>query len=151
MSGRLGDSRKYLVDKARAEGADLRFAEPNELFIDIDASSFLSGLKKLAALRQRLWAVQRYHTRIVKVKRRLSRGGNGWHVTVTLAENISPEDRCLLHACCGSDPVRELLRLRAIKFSTSDQTPAFLDNPNHPDEDWPLEDAIKESRGVKLD
>lgn len=123
--------------KAEAEGLVVLTAASNELFIDIDDSLDINPV--VAKLR-----LIHKHYPILRVMRRVSKGGNGLHVRVVMAATLDARERCALHAIAGSDPVRELLRLKAIKHDTDDQPSIFLDNPFHP------EDVLMQLNGDRL-
>jgi hypothetical protein len=109
------------------EGLILSEAKSNELFIDLDDVDDLEPFFK------RIQRIHRLFKPIAGVYQRRSKGGKGWHIRVVMSTDIDLKDRVVLHLIAGSDPVRELLRLRAIHDKSEDQPSIFLDKPDHPE------------------
>lgn len=126
---------KKLEEKAAKEGLVLSFVNFNELFIDLDDTDDLTPTVK------KLQMVRRYFMPPVAAYKRRSKSGTGWHIRVVMPEPIELRERVALHAIIGSDPVRELLRLRAIRHGTDDQQSAFLDRPDFLEESLEIPEA----------
>lgn len=108
-----------------AEGLVLSAAKANELFIDLD------DVDDLTPFMGRLQSIHRLFKPILGVYQRRSKSGTGWHIRVVMSVDIDLKDRVVLHLIAGSDPVRELLRLRAIHNKSDDQPSIFLDKPEN--------------------
>lgn len=116
-----------LEETAKAEGLVLSCVGHNELFIDLD------DINDLQPFMQRLHQVHRLFKPIEAAYKRRSKSGKGWHIRVIMSVTLDIRERCAIHCAVGSDPKRELLRLRAIRDGTSDQTSVFLDKPENPE------------------
>jgi len=79
---------------------------PDELLLDIDDAEGLSRMEAALA------CLAINGEEVVEVKRTVSAGGNT-HVYLRLPRwgELDPVRRIALQACCGSDPIRELLSL----------------------------------------
>jgi len=125
MSAELTATR--LAAYAKDHDLDLSFALPNEMFIDLD------GTLDVGVLAARLREMSRIYIDPLAVRIRKSKSGTGLHVRLSMARPLLPLERVALHLYLGSDPKRELLRLKAIEHNTSDITPAFLDKKGEPE------------------
>lgn len=113
-----------------SEKLALHEAQDNELLIDLDDTQGLGQVRKQLDLINR-------HFKITKVYKRRSKGRKGWHIRAIMKiAFFDPRERQVLHLIAGSDPVRELIRMNAIRWQTSDQTPIFLDKPAHKEVLW---------------
>lgn len=117
-----------LEKQAKDEGLELNIVGMNELFIDLD------DVDDLTPFAFALAKVHRYFKPVIAAFKRRSKGGKGWHIRVVMSVVLDIRERCALHLAVGSDPVRELLRLRSIRDGTEDQQSVFLDNPLHAEE-----------------
>ncbi len=114
-----------ILAKAENENLVLTVAQANEVFIDIDDSLDIERVKT---------AVHNVHTLFRPVSCaywRVSKGGQGLHVVITMRHPVTDTERTTIAACCGSDPKRELLRLRALHFQTDDTLSLLLDKAGH--------------------
>lgn len=120
---------KRILKMVEAEKLALTIAKDTELFIDLDDVGPMTERK----LKAKLDLIDKTFCKIVSVHRRISKSENGWHIRVVLDRKIKPMERVALHILAGSDPLRELLRMRAIRGRTDDQQSIFLDKPKHPE------------------
>lgn len=121
MSDNYTKTMKRIIAKCEAEDLVLRIAQENEVFIDIDDSLDLEAVKAkinyVHTLYRPVWGADVC----------ISKSGTGLHVIIQMRAPLSHEERCVIAAACGSDPKRELLRLRAIHFQTDDVPSILLD------------------------
>jgi hypothetical protein len=112
----------------------LKKLQENELLLDLDNTD------QLDPVIERLKLIHKMFRPIKEAFVRRSRNGKGYHVRVFFETNVQLDgrERCALHAICGSDPIREILRLRSIRNATDDQASVFLDNPSFSEELLPL-------------
>lgn len=122
------DSPAKIRAMAEAEGLVISEVGFNELFVDLDDTDDLGPF-----IRRLHWVHKLFKPVLAAYKRR-SKSGKGYHIRVVMSVALDIRERCALHCAVGSDPKRELLRLRAIRDCTSDQTSVFLDKPENKEE-----------------
>lgn len=107
-------------DQARTLGQTVVLPKPNELQLDIDTVEAWGNYNR---------NFEKFDTHIIpidEVKVEPSRSGEEgkYHVTLTLAEDISAKNRILYQLLLGSDPVREMLSL--IRYVNEDPHPTLF-------------------------
>lgn len=133
MSKSYTKTMERIIAKMTAENLVLRVAGAGEVFVDIDDSLDTIGAGEKIERVHKLFKAVSYATFMV------SKGGNGLHIKVVMVEPISDTERTTIALSIGSDPVRELLRLRAIRDKTDDVPAIFLDKPDAVEHRFPIE------------
>ncbi len=110
----------------KAEAEDLQVVLPTDrqLFIDIDNDFSLAVFEKNWQTFAN-WYTEESDPVITPSKS----GGERKHITVTLAEPVTPTERLVLQAFLGSDLKREFLGLQRIKAGDKNPT-LFLERKN---------------------
>lgn len=115
--------REQFIADQRRKGYVIVVPRDNQLQIDIDTREQLSVYHKQIAVFAR-------GIPISQVMFPSKGGGEGYHITITLAFDVSPLERIALQAALGSDPMRELLSL--MRFKNGDDHPTlFVENPDN--------------------
>lgn len=112
---------KRILARCEDEHLQLSIAGERDVFIDIDDSLDLEKVK--AAIKH----VHTLYRPCYGATVCISKGGQGLHVKLEMRHNVTHEERCVIALACGSDPKRDLLRLRAIHFQTDDVPSILLD------------------------
>ncbi len=139
-NGTYGETLARVMAIATREKLVVSTANEYEVFIDIDDSIIASKFKPDKPLSNQrraplVQAADLVHTTFAKVRKatyRYSKGLQGMHVTLTMRNPITDEQRVAIALIMGSDPKRELLRLKAIRDKSDDVPAIFLDRPEHP-------------------
>lgn len=114
------------LDKARENSWIVVLPAPNQLQLDIDTKKSLNEFYN----RKRLLSRIGYQIRDYVVKNSKS-GGEHYHVTVTLVQELTHLERIILQMFLCSDPIRELLSLRRIKNGDCYATIFFEKKPDN--------------------
>lgn len=104
--------------KAKQEGFDVRMPGPKEVFLDLDSDAELALYKKRRPFAERLlgcWEKERWR----------SKSGQGWHVVVQCACDITPAQRIAIQAALGSDWKREIIGVLRLLNGVEEPTTLF--------------------------
>lgn len=111
--------------QAAVKGCIVVLPKPNELFVDIDSADALATFK--VAIKK----IEEGFTDSLTYNQRPSPSGREgrFHITVTLPRNVkSHEERILLQALLGSDPIRELVSWGRVQRRAPEPT-LFFEKP----------------------
>lgn len=104
---------------AATKGCIIVHPSRRELFIDIDSKEAATNFEKCLEVFRK--------TNVMMVVRR-SNSPSGKpgreHIVVRLGREVSDEERILLQACLGSDPLREMLSL--MRLRAGDEAPTIF-------------------------
>ncbi len=105
-------------DQAERENLVVVYPKDNEVMVDIDNNHSLQLFSKQITI------VEKY-IGVLGVEQHSSKsGGMKSHITVTLANPVTPIERLALQAMLGSDRVRELLGY--VEYKNGDLTPTLF-------------------------
>lgn len=117
----------YSIEVVAANlGRVVRYAKPNELFIDLDSDDeFKAFLDRYARMRQFSDLLSGYSV----TPSPSGRPGRS-HVVVQLTRDFTANERILLEACLGSDPARAWCAMRELAAGRpEDKCSVFFERP----------------------
>lgn len=120
-SSAAGQTPAQMQEKADERGLDIKYPQPNELFIDIDNARDFARFKTLIEMFKRVERVREWTSTAS------ASGGQHRHVVVTLTRDVSQFERIAFQAMLGSDLKREVLSFERLRAGTCPHPTVFFE------------------------
>ncbi len=117
---KLGQDKKYLIEKARYEGLVVFLPEPNEVFLDLDLPDGKPNARVLQYIEESLkqdWEYSPDSSKGVTVTHSLQTvsQSENTHIYIRFQRPLTDLERVIFQVCLGSDPIKELFSFIQLK------------------------------------